>query len=346
MNFQFAKLPIQTTDGWKLQLLSFLPDAPTYPQPILCIHGFSQSHLTWTTGRFAHRLAEQGISTYVLDLRGHGGSAVSCQEKPYPDDIAYNWDTSAFLERDIPAAMALIQKRHPGQKLVLCGHSLGGILSIITTLQRQGEIAALIPLAAPIDARHMGLQLRWTGRALSSIHRRLPGVKRWWRTIPMHRLFQLLDIAYHGTNPGLSTLIPTLVRHDKRQIWPQLWHPDFTSSSKVREILQTSYPEAMGVVVDILRWSLRGQLDIGSTQHVNYTPHFHSIHVPVIAAWGERDILAPPACGDVFFRNIRSKIQQRLSLTDTRHIDIVAGHPAEHVINAIIHLFHQLKVQH
>ena len=155
----------------------------------------------------------------------------------------------------------------------------------------------------------------------------------------MHQLFSALDMAYHRVNPGLSTLLPALLRYDKRQIWPQLWHPDFTDSKVIRQTFQNSHPETMGVVSDIIRWAQHGQIDIGSEQHANYTPHFHSIHVPVIAAWGERDILAPPKCGDIFMRTISSHTKQRLVLHNARHIDIVAGQPAQPIIEAIVHLY-------
>ena len=331
-----------TTDRWRLALHSILPQEIKYQQPILCIHGFSQSHLTWTSGHFAQTLAAQGIPTYLLDLRGHGGSCTSHQREPYPSDINYAWNTSAFLEHDIPTAIAWIQRRHPKQKIVLCGHSMGGILSLVTTIQQQENIAALIPLASPINGQHMGLHIRWTGQTMSALHQRIPGIQRWWRAAPMRRFFKALDLAYHHRIPRLSTLLPALVRFDKRQIWPQIWHPDFTSNAIIRETFQNSFPEAMGVVSDMIRWSQRGQIDIGSAQRVNYTPHFHNIRVPVLAAWGERDILAPPKSGDLFLQKIRSTYKQSLVLDDTRHVDIIAGKPSESVLQAIAKLYQQL----
>ncbi|TNE46828.1 MAG: alpha/beta fold hydrolase [Deltaproteobacteria bacterium] len=330
---------IPTEDGWHLQLLEAVPQGPTLGPPMLCIHGFSQSHLTFTSGGFAQHLAAQGIHTYVLDLRGHGGSGVTHQRPPYPVDMRYGWNITSFFQRDIPAAIRFIQKQHPEEKVVLCGHSMGGILSVVTALQNPAFIAALVVLAAPLDARHIGLHIRLAGRFLSGLHQRMPLLHKRWNAVPMHAFFRLLDSAYHKVRPGMSTLLPLLLRYDQRQVWPQIWHPDLTPTAVVREMFQDSHPEAMGVVKDLMRWAANGFIDLGEPQGVNYTAHFHRITQPVIGAWGERDILAPPRAGNHFFRTIRSTFQQKIVLPDTRHIDITAGKPSHTVREAILKLY-------
>lgn len=335
----FHKHAIQTEDGWRLQVLEATSPAAPIGPPLLCIHGFSQSHLTYTSGGFAQNLAAQGIPTYTLDLRGHGGSAREYQSKPYPADFDYGWDTSSFFQYDIPAALQLLEELHPDQPAVLCGHSMGGVLSVATTLRVPERIAGLVLLAAPLNAKNIGLHIRYAGLLAAGLHHKVPLLGKRWKTLPMRGFFKFLDGAYHKVRPGMSTILPLLLRYDQKQVWPQIWHPKLTSEEVVREMLQTSYPETMGVVKDIMRWSATGRIEIGRPQPMNYTAHFHRITQPVVAAWGERDILALPHTGDDFLRTIRSRFQQRIVLPDTRHIDITAGEPSITVQNAILQMY-------
>jgi predicted alpha/beta hydrolase len=66
---------------------------------------------------FAAALAADGIEAWTLDLRGHGASV-----PPWPRRD--RWGFSAYVERDLPAALA-----HTGADVYL-GHSLGGLAGV------------------------------------------------------------------------------------------------------------------------------------------------------------------------------------------------------------------------
>lgn len=334
---------IETPDHWRLHWLHACPRTPRFPQPILCIHGFSQSHLTFTAGGMLQSLAEEGLYAYALDLRGHGGSAVRLQSPPLPADLHYRWNTNTFLFQDIPAALAALQQKHPNQPVVLCGHSMGGLLSLATALRIPQRIAGLVILGSPIDVAKMGLHIRTLGQLLSRIHRQFPSLQDRWSALPMRRLFQLLDQAYHTSTPNLSMLLPWLLRYDQNQIWPQLWHPELTNTDTVREMLQQSYPETMGVVHDFMRWAAHGTLDFGHPQRRNDIPLFHTLSLPIVGAWGEQDILAPPKTADLLYRSLRrSPHLERLHLPKARHLDITAGKPIHQILPAILKLYQSL----
>ena len=94
--------------------------------PILLIHGWSQSHLSWArqlTGPLAER-----FRLIVPDLRGHGSSA-----KP---DAASAYDTSAPWAGDIAAIIDTLGLRN----LLLVGWSMGGWV-VQDYLRLHGEAA-------------------------------------------------------------------------------------------------------------------------------------------------------------------------------------------------------------
>ena len=75
-----------------------------------------------------------GCAVYALDLRGRGKSD---GERFYVDDLAdYVSDIAMLIE--------LAKKREPGVPVYLLGHSAGGVVSCVYTLDNQDKIAGLI----------------------------------------------------------------------------------------------------------------------------------------------------------------------------------------------------------
>ena len=90
-------------------------------------HGSSASSVAMHA--LAKALAESGVATYALDIRGHGHSGGR-------GDIAY----IGQLDDDLADFVAFIRKSDPDARLLLIGHSSGGgfVLHIAgTTLGRQ-----------------------------------------------------------------------------------------------------------------------------------------------------------------------------------------------------------------
>src|ERR1700712_5065908 len=98
-----------TGDGTALHVRSSGPSDAAVT--VVLVHGWTQDHRTWDDV-----VARMGPSQRVLryDLRGHGGSAPA---KPGTATIARLADDLAEL----------ITERAPHGKLVLAGHSMGGM---------------------------------------------------------------------------------------------------------------------------------------------------------------------------------------------------------------------------
>jgi non-heme chloroperoxidase len=83
----------------------------------VAVHG--STGLSTSMAGVAKALVDQGISVYAIDLRGHGESGTL-------GDIAYRGQ----LEDDMADLLALVESRHPGEKRLLIGHSIGGAFTL------------------------------------------------------------------------------------------------------------------------------------------------------------------------------------------------------------------------
>jgi alpha-beta hydrolase superfamily lysophospholipase len=122
---------IPTTDGLEIFVRSWRPDGPVRAV-VAIVHGFNShsGHYFWT----AEQLTASGLAVYALDLRGRGKS----------DGERYYIEKVADYLADIRKLIALAKSREPGRPVYLLGHSAGGVLSCVYTLDHQRELAGLI----------------------------------------------------------------------------------------------------------------------------------------------------------------------------------------------------------
>ncbi len=149
-------------DSVELQLRCF----PGSPQGavVLLVHGALED------GRVFHPRGDQGLtgvlvaagySVYVLDLRGHGASQPRLQGAGADAAITQH----RLIIEDLPAALTLLQERHPGQRLIAGGHGWGGVWLASALIRRPDLLAAmdgLLHFAVRRRQRHGGLFTRFT----------------------------------------------------------------------------------------------------------------------------------------------------------------------------------------
>lgn len=122
---------IDALDGLKLFVRSWRPAAP--PRAVvLIVHGFNShsGHYLWVGAE----LMRQGFAVYALDLRGRGRS----------DGDRYFVERYSDYVGDIRQLLALAKAREHGLPIFVLGHSAGGVLSCVFTLENQSELAGLI----------------------------------------------------------------------------------------------------------------------------------------------------------------------------------------------------------
>ena len=99
---------------------------------VVIVHGFN-SHSGYY-GWVAEQLVADGLAVYALDLRGRGRSE---GERFYVQEIAE-------YVHDVSALVTLAKSREPGLPVFLLGHSAGGVVACLYTLEHQSELAGLI----------------------------------------------------------------------------------------------------------------------------------------------------------------------------------------------------------
>ena len=124
---------------------------------VVIAHGVSEH-----SGRYEHvarRLVKAGYAVEALDHRGHGRSggdrAVIDRMQNAVDDVA--------------SVLIRAGAEHAGEKVFLLGHSLGGLISLETALQRPELLDGLV-LSAPAAALEAASPLELFGaRVLSAL---------------------------------------------------------------------------------------------------------------------------------------------------------------------------------
>ena len=100
--------------------------------PIVLLHGLTATRRYVLHGSLT--LARRGYRLISYDARGHGESS------PAPEDEGYGYEE---LVRDLAAVLS---DRCPGERPVLCGHSMGCSTAVAYALDHADQVAALVPV--------------------------------------------------------------------------------------------------------------------------------------------------------------------------------------------------------
>lgn len=117
--------------GLKILFRSWRP--PGEPRGVVVIvHGFNShsGYYRWVAEQFV----ADGLAVYALDLRGRGLS----------DGERFYVETFADYVSDVATLVQLAKSRELGLPIYLLGHSAGGVVACIYTLENQSELAGLI----------------------------------------------------------------------------------------------------------------------------------------------------------------------------------------------------------
>jgi len=123
------------TGNFNLYWRCWLPDG-TVKAVILVAHGLGEHIGRYTN--LVNNVVPLGYAVYGLDHQGHGrseGTRIFVNRfQTYLDDLKTFYD--------------MVRKDNPGIKIILYGHSMGGLIAAAYTLQHQAEIDGLV-VSAP-----------------------------------------------------------------------------------------------------------------------------------------------------------------------------------------------------
>jgi alpha-beta hydrolase superfamily lysophospholipase len=117
--------------GLKIVFRSWHPD-DTARAIVVIVPGFNahSGYYEWVAEQFV----ADGLAVYAVDLRGRGNS----------DGERFYVEAFEDYVRDVEAVMAVVKSREPNLPLFLLGHSAGGVVACLYTLDHQAELTGLI----------------------------------------------------------------------------------------------------------------------------------------------------------------------------------------------------------
>ncbi|WP_262689399.1 alpha/beta hydrolase family protein [Kordiimonas aestuarii] len=151
--------------------------------------------------RLAEGLASEGVSTILLEQRGHG-------ESPHKPVRGSKFGYSDFLDVDIAAAREWAQEQAAGSLFFLGGHSLGGHLSSIAAGRDSEGIDGVVHIACGFP--YTGLYTRSAAKKIRTLCWLIPPLCLFFGYFPGNRvgfggreytrlMLDWRDWALHGT---------------------------------------------------------------------------------------------------------------------------------------------------
>lgn len=220
---------------------------------VLYVHGWSDFFFQTELAQF---WTDRGARFFALDLRRYGRSLRAGQR---PGDV-YTLDD---YDADIAAALDVLARDGAGRRLVLFGHSTGGLTLTLWAARHPGRAAALVlnspwlelqlgplgrqALTPLINARaridplgpHPVVDLGFYTRAQHELGvlPDVPGVPEEWRPergFPTHPRWLAAVVAGHRrVADGVDVGCPALVALSTRSTPPIRWSEDMTTTDSV-----------------------------------------------------------------------------------------------------------------
>ncbi len=205
------------------------------PAGVVLVHGWGANHESVLP--LAGPLLRAGHPVFVFDVRIHGESP------PAP------FITARHYRDDVLAAIGKASELLPGRPLVLVGHSMGGVASILAVAEG-ADVVGLVSISAPADVwdvwarqfQSRGLPGRWIVRTLRPFWRVRAGVP--FETLRPDRRARELELPFlvlHGSED--SSVAPWHARRLAEEagteavVFPGKGHSDLMAGSGLHERL-------------------------------------------------------------------------------------------------------------
>jgi acylglycerol lipase len=119
-------------EDYRIFTRSWAPPMSSPRAVLVIVHGFNShsGHYLWAGEQFARG----GLAVYAIDLRGRGRS----------EGDRYHIDNIDDYTRDVDTLVEQAKAEHPGLPVFLLGHSAGGVVPCVYTLDHQAKLAGLI----------------------------------------------------------------------------------------------------------------------------------------------------------------------------------------------------------
>lgn len=273
-----------TRDGYPLTLTRRKPASPVPGrEPLLFINGIGQDRHTWDLGYrgLAPFMAGLGVDSWILEPRGLG---LSRRKGLFIEKVRpYRWDFDTMVNGDLSRAVAYVREVTGAEKVFLCGHSLGGMMTYAFVPGRQEQVRGFITLGGPTVLGRGSLPMNLVFRA-----NRVPltgGRLTCAQALPFFPL-GVVGRAALAVFPILNSRLESLI-----PLHP--WHFRNVYSRDVRLILHRGFGKvAPGILRQMTVWATE-RVFTSRDRRVDYFAAMKKIRVPSLFFSGDRDRLAP-----------------------------------------------------
>lgn len=306
----FEDLSVAATDGWPIGVRRVPPsgNGSFAGRVFVCVHGFTQDHGTWMDGGFVQMASARGADVYCVDLRGHGLSR--------DDSRPFAWDLDTHFLCDLPPVLDHIKERTGVQRLVYCGHSLGGIYGL-GYASRRDDLELMVAVASPFHPGKGGLWVRW----IAQLGRRAPPGIDTLRTDHLLKMYRGI-LAMARTPVGKSVVLT-------------LTNPDHADKKRVAATLERSaVAEPVGSVVQLAAWARSHSL-VCNTDGYDIQAQAANVRCPLIYAYGALDGLCPPVAVEGVADVVPQHLLTMVRLERCSHMDPLLGPDVVHIVHHI-----------
>lgn len=341
-----ASYVVPTSGGYSISLKRFLPEKENGTgKTLLMIPGFfcKRSVFDLLAREMAFRYGYKVIS---LDCRGRSRLTL-------PQGRFYRaWSIDDFIHEDFPRALAWIRQQYPDDRMVVFGHSMGGLIARFYA----GSFGHIRALAGrdelPEPASHLAGIVSIASPDYLDIKLGLPGadlLKLGARIIP--EAFDLNTVSGNLFNRilsgSLAAVIPTInlrtfftFLHDIHDSMRQLTFDVSTRILSLHDFIgfpQVTPPEVYLLMEDIIceestrvmiqffRSQFFGSRILSFDGRINYTDDLKKIPLPVFHIMGTLDVIAPPDTIRSGFERFAST-GSRLKEYDQGHLGLILHH--------------------
>lgn len=305
---------IRAEDGAPLALHHHAGSGP----PVLVVHGLSSNHHCWdlAPGRsLAVALVEAGFDAWLLDLRGHGDSALARpRAKP-------GWTVDDYGQKDLKAAIDYVRAQTGYARVGYVGHSMGGmVLAIYQATWGDDALAGVVIVGSPVDFGDPDALLTWSRRgfALGALISRVDSQAFSKMAAPLgaDQPFHIDDLLFDAENlsePGRS------------QMFERVVSPLYRNEQRQFETI------------------LRARRFVSADGAVDYASALSRLHAPLLVIAGRADHIAPPDRVRPYYERAGSA-ERRYVLAgkengfqaDYGHLDLTVGDHADQEIFPLI----------
>jgi pimeloyl-ACP methyl ester carboxylesterase len=263
-----------------------------------------------------------GFDVWNLELRGHGLSRAN--GAPYPEAF------EDYTEKDVPATLNYVLQTTGREKLVYCGHSLGGCIAYALADESKAHFHALVTICSPFDFRHAIDRMKLLGRSVSWLVRSTPLERLIPRYFAMDAIGRLIrnNLWYFDSH---ANRLPC-----------QIWVPGSVEREVLDDLLKFSFDRTSNEVIRfMLEWLTSGEFE-NKVRGIDYRQRMDSIACPTLIVAASKDELAPPNSVAAAFEHVGSP-QKRLHILSPDntgfhwgHYDVLCGRTAPRQVWPVI----------